>query len=154
VKQSLLPAADGSIRPPCTRNMDTTPSMRHAKFSPGFSLWSAEHRDSPHASPLALAAFAPEQCLLEPLFASAGAEPCFKSSSTNADARFPMCRRCTCPNTGARTGSIAPIPGAVEAPGENHVASPGSGTFHSDTETTLLSSDRLQKPKQLNLLMH
>lgn len=81
-----------------------------SRGTPHFSSWPAEHTESPQASPLASAAFTPESCQSKPLFVSAGAESCLRSSKTNADASFPTCRRGTHPNTGPSMGSISTYP--------------------------------------------
>lgn len=48
---------------------------------------------------------------------------------------------------------LAPVPVVVKDPGKEPVVSSGSGSFFRSTESTLLSPERLQKPKQLELLM-
>lgn len=125
----------------------TTLSMRHTTFLPGFSQWPAQHRDSPWASSWALAVFIPELSLLKSLFLSAGVGSCHKLNEHRC-CFFQMPELYTAHHR-STNGLHWHQPWWGEGLRKGVCGVLSSGTFSGDLESTLLSSERLQKSKLL-----
>lgn len=129
----------------------TTRITRHATFSPGFSLWSAEIAPKPLLWPW-LRSFPSSS--VKAIICKCWSRILPQIKLNECWCQFPTCQRCTHPNTGAPMVSTGTRPGVVKAPGEEYEVLLDSSTFFRDPKSTRLPAKRLQKPKYLQLLTH